>query len=65
MSDAFPQRRQPSLQGVTVSFFLYNADGFPANHLGRWQIRLAQAETDVARLRAIRDLANRTLFDSA
>ena len=63
--NAFAQCRQSCLQRVTVLLFLNDAHCFPANHIGSWQIRLAQTETDVAWLRAIRDLTNRTPFDTA
>src|SRR5882672_12454720 len=65
LSDTIAQRRQSCLEGVTVLLFLNDAHCFSANHLRSWQIRFTQAETDVAGLRAIRDLTNRALLNAA
>ena len=59
--NALLQLGQTGLQAIAVLFFLNHPHGFAANHLGRRQIRLAEPETDAARLRAIRDLSDHAL----
>src|SRR5258707_8717209 len=63
--DPLTQCKNTRLQSVSTLFFLNDAHRFAPNHLGRRQIGFAQPETDAARLRAIRDLSDHALFDSA
>src|SRR4029077_6960766 len=61
----FTQPWQTCLQRVPVLLLLNHAQCFSANHIGSWQIRFAQSETYIARLRSICYLTNRASLDSA
>lgn len=65
MGYPFAQGGQAGLQGIAIPFLVNDAHRFAANHLWSRQIGFAQTETNVAGLRPIRDLTNRTLFDPA
>src|ERR1041385_3778598 len=63
--DLFPQRRYSGLQCVAAFLLLNYANGFTRDDFRRRQIRFTQAETDAAGLRAIRNLSDHALLNTA
>src|SRR5581483_6729588 len=63
--DPLAQSGNARLQRIPTLFFLNHPNRFARDDFRRWQIRLAEPETDTSRLRAIRNLSDHALLDAA